>query len=248
MSCSLRIRIVPARRSPNLSDPLEHPSTVVLFGTDVQIANTTFQSGGRSITVQEFVPVTPGRYPAVIALYGSGGLREGWADQPARLMAGQGYSVFLVHYFDRTGTVRADRETTHRNFPLWMGTIGDGISFAARHAAVDPQRIGLLGFSLGAYLALAVASLDARVKAVVDFFGGLPEDLHGFTRMPPTLILHGEQDHVVPVSEAHRQRELLERAGATYEIKLYPGAGHGFSVLQFLDAGQRSVQFLKKYL
>ena len=66
--------------------------------------------------------------------------------------------------------------------------------------------------------------------------------------MPPTLILHGEQDSVVPVSEAHRLRALLERAGATYEIKLYPGAGHGFSVLQFLDAGQRTVQFLKKYL
>jgi carboxymethylenebutenolidase len=221
---------------------------VALFGADVQIANTSFQSGGRSITVQEFLPVLPGRYPAVIALYGSGGLREGWADQPARLMAGQGFSVFIVHYFDRTATVWADRDTTQKGFPLWMGTIGDGIGFAAQHASVDLQRIGLLGFSLGAYLALAVASLDVRVKAVVDFFGGLPEELHGFTRMPPVLILHGEQDRVVPVSEANRLRELLERSGTPYEIKLYPGAGHGFSVLQFLDAGQRTVQFLRKYL
>jgi len=233
---------------PNVSYYLEHPSTVAFFGADVQIANTAFLSGGQSITAQEFVPALPGRYPAVLALYGSGGLREGWADQPARLLAGQGYSVFVVHYFDRTGTVGADRETTQRNFPLWMGTIGDGISFAAQHASVDPQRIGLLGFSLGAYLALAVASLDARVSAVIDFFGGLPEELHGFTRMPPVLILHGEQDRVVPVSEAVRLQQLLDRAGAPYEIKLYPGAGHGFNGLQLLDAGQRTVQFLRKYL
>lgn len=219
-----------------------------LFGTDVQMASAAFQSGGRSITVQEFLPAAPGRYPAVLALYGSGGIREGWADQPSKLLAAQGYSVFVVHYFDRTGTAWADRDTTHQNFPVWMGTIGDGINFAAQHAAVDASRIGLLGFSLGAYLALSVASVEPRVRAVVEFFGGIPEELHGFTRMPPVLILHGEQDRVVPVSEAIRLQQLLERSGSPYEIKLYPDAGHGFNGLQLLDAGQRTLKFLRKYL
>jgi dienelactone hydrolase len=221
---------------------------VNFFGTDVQAANTAFQSGGRSITVQEFLPSAPGRYPAVLALYGSGGLREGWADQPSRLLAAQGYSVFIVHYFDRTGTVWADRDTTRTNFPVWMGTIGDAITFATRHTSVDASRIALLGFSLGAYLALSVASLEPRVKAVVEFFGGVPEELHGFTRMPPVLILHGEQDRIVPVSEATQLQTLLERNGIPYEMKLYPGAGHGFNGLQWLDAGQRTVRFLRKYL
>jgi carboxymethylenebutenolidase len=221
---------------------------VAIFGVDVQVANSTFESEGRSITVEQFIPAPPGRYPAVIALYGSGGLREGWADQPSRLLAGQGFSVFLVHYFDRTGTLRADRETTHASFPLWMRTIGDGISFAGRHASVDANRVALLGFSLGAYLALSVASVDPRVRAVVEFFGGIPEELHGFTRMPPVLILHGENDQVVPVSEAHALQRLMERSNLAYEMKLYPGAGHGFSPLQFLDAGQRTLQFLRKNL
>ncbi len=192
--------------------------------------------------------MTPGRYPAVLALYGSGGIREGWADQPSRLLAGQGYSVFVIHYFDRTGTTWADRDTTQTNFPVWMGTVGDAITFAAQHTLVDPTRIGLLGFSLGAYLALSVASVEPRVKAVVEFFGGVPEMLHGFTRMPPVLILHGEVDRVVPVSEAMRLQQLLERAGTPYEMKLYPGAGHGFNGLQWLDAGQRTVRFLRKNL
>lgn len=226
---------------------LQHPSTVNFFGTDVQITNAAFQSGERPITVQQFVPALPGRYPAVLALYGSGGIREGWADQPARLLAGQGYSVFIVHYFERTGTAWADRDTTRRNFPLWMRTVGDAINFAAQHASVDGNRIGLLGFSLGAYLALSVASVETRVRAVVEFFGGIPEELHGFARMPPVLILHGEQDRVVPVSEAICLQQLLERTGTPYEMKLYPNAGHGFNG-QLLDAGQRTIQFLRKYL
>ena len=218
------------------------------FGLDIRSANEAFDSGGRPVTVREFRPAAPGKYPAVLALHGSGGIREGWSDQPSRLMAGQGYSVFLVHYFERTGTIGADPETTHRHFPDWMRTIGDAITFAMKHESVDPARVALLGFSLGAYLALAVASVDPRVTAVVDFFGGLPEELHGFTRMPPVLILHGEDDRVVPVSEATRLQQLLERTGTPYEIKLYPGAGHIFNGMQFLDAGQRTVQFLKKHL
>jgi len=62
------------------------------------------------------------------------------------------------------------------------------------------------------------------------------------------LILHGEEDRVVPVTEATRLQQLLERAGTHCEMKLYPGAGHGFSGSQLLDAGQRASQFLKRNL
>jgi len=52
---------------------------------------------------------------------------------------------------------------------------------------------------------------DKRIKAVVDFFGGMPdyfvERLDG---MPPVLILHGEQDQKVPVSEAHKIARVME--------------------------------------
>lgn len=72
-----------------------------IFGTDIQISNAVFESDKHSITVEQFLPKAPGRYPAIIALHGSGGIREGWAEQPARLLAGQGYAVFVVHYFER---------------------------------------------------------------------------------------------------------------------------------------------------
>ena len=34
----------------------------------------------------------------------------------------------------------------------------------------------MLGFSLGAYLAVSAAAIDSRVQAVVEFFGGLPKE------------------------------------------------------------------------
>jgi hypothetical protein len=62
---------------------------VNFFGTEVRISKSSFQSAGKMITLQHYLPVTPGKYPAVLALHGSGGIREGWADQPSKLLAGR---------------------------------------------------------------------------------------------------------------------------------------------------------------
>src|SRR5262249_19060835 len=106
------------------------------FGMDVRTSSASFESAGRRITVQQFHPASAGRYPAIIALHGSGGIREGWSEQPSKLMAGQGFSVFVVHYFERTGTAWADRDSTHRHFPEWMKAIGDAITFAGYNPSV----------------------------------------------------------------------------------------------------------------
>jgi carboxymethylenebutenolidase len=114
---------------------------------------------------------------------------------------------------------------------------------------VDRERIALLGFSLGAYLSLANSTIDGRVKAVVEFFGGLPREMKLFMRrLCPTLILHGEADATVPVAEAYSLQQVLEQKGIPYEIKIYPGEGHGFESEVWRDAGQRTLHFLQKYL
>lgn len=213
-------------------------------------SQTTFESGGKSIRLDAYLPEGDGRaLPAVIALYGSGGGVSGM-EQPASMLAGQGFAVFVLHYFDRTETVEAyDKPTIMRHFPAWGKTIWDAVSNVAEDARVDRERIGLLGFSLGAYLALSVSAVDSRVKVVVEFFGGLPKEVKFFMRrLCPTLILHGEADEVVPVQEAYDLQKLLEKKGIPYEMKIYPGIGHGFESETWRDAGLRSLQFLQKHL
>ncbi len=210
----------------------------------------TFQSGGKPIRLDAYLPKTlDNPVPAVVALHGAGGNVSGM-DRYASALAAQGFAVYVLHYFDRTGTESADKPTIMRNFPLWMKTLWDAISFVETQPQVDRERIALLGFSLGAYLSLANSAMDHRVRAVVEFFGGMPKEMNLFMRrLCPVLILHGETDQTIPVEEAYQLQKLLEKKGIPYEIKIYPGAGHGFEdEIIWRDAGLRSLEFLQKYL
>jgi carboxymethylenebutenolidase len=209
----------------------------------------TFQSGGKAIRVDAYLPETPpSTMPAVVALHGAGGNVAGM-ERYASALAAEGFAVYVLHYFDRTGTVSADKPAIFRNFPVWMKTLWDAISFVETQPQVDRSRIALLGFSLGAYLSLATSAIDPRVRVVVEFFGGMPKEMNLFMRrLCPVLILHGEADATVPVAEAYNLQKLLEKKGIPYEMKIYPGEGHGFESEIWRDAGLRSLQFLKKYL
>jgi dipeptidyl aminopeptidase/acylaminoacyl peptidase len=78
----------------------------------------------------------------------------------------------------------------------------------------------------------------------------MPKEMNLFMRrLCPVLILHGEADATIPVEEAYNLKKLLEKKGIPYEINIYPGAGHGFEEQTiWRDAGERSSQFLQKYL
>jgi carboxymethylenebutenolidase len=208
-----------------------------------------FHSGGKNIRLDCFLPCLNGhRFPAVIGLHGSGGGHASMAE-PAQLLAQQGFAVYVLHYFDRTGTTDADRATIFRHFPVWMKTLWDCVSFVVRQPNIDPEGLGLLGFSLGAYLSLSNASIDSRVRAVVDFFGGLPREMKFFMRrLCPVLILHGDADQTVPVEEAYSLEQTLKRQRVEYEMQIYPGAGHGFNGEVWRDAGLRALEFFEKHL
>lgn len=205
--------------------------------------------GGKELPVELLAPAGSGRYPIVCALHGSGGSDKTDARGVGELLAQEGFCVMLPRYFAATGTRWADAPTIWREFPTWMRAVSRCLDFGAELPNADCGRIGLVGFSLGAYLALAIGSRQPRVKAIVDFFGGLTEYfVRGLTHLSPVLILHGEADTVVPVSEAHKLAHALQERGFFYEIKIYPQAGHDFHGFDMIDASQRATSFLKKHL
>jgi carboxymethylenebutenolidase len=209
----------------------------------------SFPYRSKSITLDVFAPSRAGRFPIVCALHGSGGLNRAEHLNFAQLLAEQGFFVCVPHYFESTGTTWANDATIWREFETWMRVISAGLDFASTQAKADPTSIGLVGFSLGAYLALALASEQRRITAVVDFFGGMPEHFaKKLEAMPPVLILHGEADNVVPVREARMLSKLLEARKVPYEMKLYKNAGHGFYGFDMMDAGKRTYDFLKQNL
>ena len=220
---------------------------------EIETRTESFTSGGVRIGVEWFEAAgsaSAERRPAVLMLHGADGrnfverYRVG-----ARSLAEDGYHVFLLHYFDRTGDRWASLTTIFRNFLTWMSTLDDALTWVGRHPGVDPRRIGVLGVSLGASLSMAAAAQDARIKALVVYFGPVPDGAaEGITRMPPTLILHGAADPIVPVSNAYALEELLKKRGTPYEIAVYPGQGHGFRGQAQADAVRRVTAFLDRYL
>ena len=138
--------------------------------------------------------------------------------------------------------------TIGRNFPLWRETVGDALDFVERQPGVDARRIGIVGTSLGGALGVTLAAADRRVRALVHYFGFLPETLpEKASRLPPTLVLHGARDAIVPVANAHALEALLQRLGA-HEVHVYPDQAHGFHGAAQLDAAQRTAAFLNRHL
>lgn len=206
-----------------------------------------YQSSGKQIAAEVFYSDDRQRHPALVVLHGSGGYRD--FGTLAQFITSQGYAVIVPHYFEATGTHWADQRAIALHGLTWAQAIDDAITFAAKLPFVDQERIGLTGFSLGAYLAVAIAADDERVKAVVEFFGGIPPEVaQRVRRLPPILILHGEQDNLVPLSEGLRLKQLCEQRGVCVEMETYPGAGHSFPPIVMLQAAQRALEFLNRHV
>lgn len=207
-----------------------------------------FTSRGKQINIDHYQSGKTGPRPAILLVHGSGGPLRG-IDPFARQAAGLGVHVFVLHYFESTGHDWVHPREVQEHFTVWLETLQDALTFVEQQSGVDPRRIGLLGFSLGGFLALALATRDHRVAAVAELFGGLPEHfVRDAANLPPVLVLHGERDTVVPVEEARRLEDLLKKQKIPYEIKIYPDQGHHFTGLAQLDAMGRVAAFFRKYL
>ncbi len=236
----------------SITTPSGHAKEPVAPVTEEFTASTgSFESQGKSISVERFEPKGEGRRPAVVIVHGSGGMIVGGhaTREAARRLAQRGYVAHVVHYFDVTGTILADRPTMNKNFAAWLRTIADAITHVSRQSNVDPDRIGLVGFSLGSYLSSTLGMYDERVCAVVDYFGGLPDVLAKDVKtLPPTLILHGDADKIVPVSEARSLESLLKARHVPHDLRIYEGRGHGFSGETFDDSARRTIAFFETHV
>jgi len=109
-----------------------------------------------------YAPTAPGTYPVLVFFYGGGwdsGSRDlyGWA---AQALAAQGFVVALPDY----------RVVPQVVFPAFIEDAAVATAKAADVAAAyggDPERVGVLGHSAGAHLALMI-SLDRRYMQAVD--------------------------------------------------------------------------------
>jgi carboxymethylenebutenolidase len=111
---------------------------------------------------------------------------------------------------------------------------------------------------MGGALALYTATKNPQIGASVVFYGGHPKvkpdlpNLHA-----PVLGLYGEKDRSVTPASAHELERQVKALGKQIEVKVYPGADHGFfndmrpevyNAEAAADAWRRTIAFLREHL
>lgn len=114
---------------------------------------------------------------------------------------------------------------------------------------LPPQRLALVGFSQGAMMALKVGLGDGLAPAAVVAFSGMwvdastPREIP-FADPPPVLMLHGEDDEVIPAQALFGSARALAAAGVPVEWHLSLGLGHGIDDAEVSIAGAFLAQSL----
>ncbi len=212
----------------------------------------TFGSSGKTVRIEQSEPLSDKKHAALLVLHGAGGAGSFWFGRFAPMLAQAGIAAYAPHYFDKTGTVRATRETIldGYSFAEWLAAARDAVTYIAGRPGVDPERIGVVGVSLGGYLAMALAVDDRRIRAAVEVSGGMPAEWakRALRGMPPVLAVHGMEDQVVPAAEAETLGKLLAERDVPHRVELLPGEGHWFSSAAGLRLLGICSDFLEEHL
>lgn len=137
-----------------------------------------------------------------------------------------GYQWFPIPWLDGSSeeeaTVAMERAVDDLNAFLDTVLEEEGIS---------PENLMLLGFSQGTMMSLHVAPRrDEAVAGVVGFSGRLlgPERLEDEVKVKmPMLLIHGDQDDVVPPASLPEAANALTAAGFEVYAHISKGTAHG---------------------
>ncbi|MEP4147500.1 MAG: dienelactone hydrolase family protein [Halioglobus sp.] len=177
-----------------------------------------------------------GDLPVVLVIHAWDGLGDEVRDKASRLAA-QGYIAFAIDVHGE-GTLHTDFSTVQEVLGPFMADramllrrLRAALAAAKTIPQADTARIGVMGYCFGGTCALDLArSGGPDIKAAVSFHGGLAGNGLEATRITaPVLVLHGNDDPMVPpeaVSEF--QHEMSER-GADWQLVSYGHTVHGFT-------------------
>jgi len=151
--------------------------------------------------------------------------------------AEMGYDAFAVDLYGKgnrpveTGAKKAETGKLYKNRERMRSLILGGLEEARKSS---PGKAVVMGYCFGgaASLELARSGKAKDIAGYATFHGGLktPDGQSYPADTPPLLITHGGADAAIPMDDVAALSKELEKAGVTYEMQVYSGAPHAFTV------------------
>lgn len=151
-----------------------------------------------------------------------------------------GYQWFPIPWLDGSS-----EEAARAGMALSVKDLNAFLDKRLEEYGLAPAALALIGFSQGSMMSLHIAPRRAeKMAGVVSISGRLlvPETLQAETVVkPPVLLMHGDQDQVVPFEDMTLAGNALVDAGFETYGHVMRGMGHGISqdglsvALQFLS-------------
>ena len=143
--------------------------------------------------------------------------------------APMGFQWFPIPWIDGSSEEEAERGMTSA-----IADLNAFLDALMVDEDVLPEQVVLFGFSQGTMMALYVAPRrEDEVAGVVGFSGRLlaPEDLvDDVVVRPPILLVHGDEDDVVPVQSLPEAADALQKAGfEDVFAHIMKGTAHGIA-------------------
>jgi len=155
----------------------------------------------------------------------------------AEMLAELGYDAFAVDLYGKgnrpveTGAKKAETEKLYNDREKMRTLILAGLDEARRLGGGNAVVMGYC-FGGAATLELARSGQGEDVVGYASFHGGLstPEGQSYAENTPPILVAHGGADRLISMDEVAGLSRELEAASVPYEIEVYSGARHAFTV------------------
>jgi acetyl esterase/lipase len=204
-------------------------------------------SGVHHPSITPYLPARDTARGAAVIIAPGGGHRELWMDHEgysvAQWLSDHGVAAFVLKY--RLAREKGSTYTIEGNALPDMQRAIRLVRSRAGEWGVDPERVGVMGFSAGGELAaLASTRYDQGVPSATDpveresskpafqalIYPAIPPDMHLSKETPPAFLACGEDDRQDIAQGLPELYLALKRVGVSAELHVYAGAGHGFGL------------------
>ncbi len=211
--------------------------SVTLSGQQVMLGETQ----GKPVTLAgelRLPHMGTDKVPVVILVHGIAGLGTNH-DEWARALNSWGIGVFIPDHLSGRGITPSSSQDYMLSGGARMVDVYRSLSMLSMHPRIDPERIAIMGFSMGGLVTLLSSQERFRTRyglpnvqfaAYIVLYAGYPGRLRDDVKVAarPIRLFHGTGDDWTPVEPCRALVADLKKAGADVTLTEYPGATHAY--------------------